>query len=673
MKLKTKTILITASVLLLVFCSVAALNLYHIGTVETMLETSVNREGQSLIFATSEALSITLPSRDYSLVEAYGRELVAKRTNIASLGIFDEDGEAIFSYACDAENLDPDLMRELKERKGEISKSLNGYEGFWAPLLFTDLSNNEKVIYGFVTIRLNKAYIQAQMKALMIKLLVLFIVIMIFSSIVFYLFSNGHIVKPIVRLAEITRELSAGNLNYTIPCNSNDEISDLTCSFNTMLENLNQTTTSIDHLNKEISERKEVERKLRESEEKYRIQFEGALDAIFLANCETGILVDCNKAALDLVGREKAEIIGRHQKILHPPISTEEPVTDTFEEQRKQGNGEVLETKVITKNGEVRDVAIKGSVLEIGGEMVLQGIFRDITENKKKEKKFRQMQDELMDASRRAGMAEVATDILHNVGNVLNSVNVSTTLIHETVANSEILNLKKVADMIESHLQDLEDFLSRDPKGRYVPSYLIKVAELLSNEQETMIGRLVSLVEDVNHIKSIVKMQQEYAKVSSLETSVSIDQVIDDAIRINETSLTRYSIRIERECDPIGEVILDKQRVVQILVNLISNAKQAMVPDDRVDKILKIRCYRHNEKVLRIEVTDNGMGISSENLTKIFQHGFTTKKDGHGFGLHSGALVAKEMKGSLTAHSEGVGHGATFTLELPFKPTGVKQ
>ena len=109
---------------------------------------------------------------------------------------------------------------------------------------------------------------------------------------------------------------------------------------------------------------------------------------------------------------------------------------------------------------------------------------------------------------------------------------------------------------------------------------------------------------------------------------------------------------------------LEKHKILQILVNLLRNAKHACQESDRADKRLTVRVINGDGRV-RISVIDNGIGIPPENLIRIFSHGFTTKKDGHGFGLHSGALAAKEMDGSLTVHSDGPGQGSTFTLELP--------
>jgi len=279
----------------------------------------------------------------------------------------------------------------------------------------------------------------------------------------------------------------------------------------------------------------------------------------------------------------------------------------------------------------------------------------------------------LLEASRQAGMAEVATDVLHNVGNVLNSINVTATLISEKVGNSEVANLKKVADIISDNRDDLGTFLTQNQRGKHVPSFLIEVSKTLAQEQADTIDKLKSLNENIEHIKEIIKTQQSYARVSGVEVATSLAELVDNAIQINSAAIGRHGIHLVRDFADIGPVNTDKQKVLQILVNLISNAKYAMTKNESDKKELVIRLYeREGQKVL-IEVTDNGAGIAQENLTKIFSHGFTTKKDGHGFGLHSGALAANELGGTLTVHSDGPGKGATFILELPFKPAKVLQ
>jgi signal transduction histidine kinase len=298
-------------------------------------------------------------------------------------------------------------------------------------------------------------------------------------------------------------------------------------------------------------------------------------------------------------------------------------------------------------------------------------LIREVTERKRAETELKKIQEKLIDAARRAGMAEVAADVLHNVGNVLNSINVSTTVITEKVKNSEVTNLEKIAILVNDHIDEIGTFLTRDPRGKHIPVYLNEVGKCLQAEQTDIIGKLQVLTDNVQHIKDIISMQQAYAKVSGVEVQVSLSRLVEDAIRINIAGLQRHGTRLVREFEELPEVEIDKQRVLQILVNLISNAKYALSDSKKREKLVTIRLYKHNKDRFRIEVSDNGVGIPEKNLTKIFSHGFTTKEGGHGFGLHGSALAAKELGGSLTVHSRGAEQGATFTLELPFKPVRV--
>jgi C4-dicarboxylate-specific signal transduction histidine kinase len=146
------------------------------------------------------------------------------------------------------------------------------------------------------------------------------------------------------------------------------------------------------------------------------------------------------------------------------------------------------------------------------------------------------------------------------------------------------------------------------------------------------------------------------------------ERLMEEAIHLNAAALDRHEIELIRRYSPVPPVLVDRHKVLQILVNLLRNAKQAFRDTDRADRQITLTIATSSEGQVIMAVTDNGGGIPAENLTRIFGHGFTTKKDGHGFGLHSGALAAKEMNCRLEAHSEGPGTGATFTLELPPAP-----
>ena len=294
----------------------------------------------------------------------------------------------------------------------------------------------------------------------------------------------------------------------------------------------------------------------------------------------------------------------------------------------------------------------------------IAGTVQDITERKAAELELTELHKQLLDASRKAGMAEIATSVLHNVGNVLNSVNISTGLMVESVKKSRASSLARVVALLEEHAQDLGAFITQDSRGKHVPAHLAQLAEHLQAEQEANVRELESLRRNVDHIKEIVAMQQNYATFGGVKEMVNVVNLVEDSLRMNEGALSRHEVEVIREFEEVPPLNVEKHKILQILVNLLRNAKYACHDSERADKRLTVR-VANGEGRVRISVIDNGVGIPPENLTRIFNHGFTTRKDGHGFGLHSGALAAKEMGGSLTVHSDGVGQGASFTLELP--------
>ncbi|MDR3458330.1 MAG: PAS domain S-box protein [Verrucomicrobiae bacterium] len=292
------------------------------------------------------------------------------------------------------------------------------------------------------------------------------------------------------------------------------------------------------------------------------------------------------------------------------------------------------------------------------------GTTKDITPIKEAEARVEAANKQLIEISRQAGMAEVATNVLHNVGNVLNSINVSAALVADNAKKSRVSCLGKVVTLLNEHAADLGTFMVADPKGRQVPGYLSQLADQLAREQQSAIAELDLLRQNIEHIKDIVAMQQNYAKISGVSETVKASDLVEDALRMNAGALARHEIELVRNYTDTPPVTVEKHKVLQILVNLIRNAKYACDDSGRTDKQLTVSVSKTVDGV-RIAVIDNGIGIPPENLTRIFNHGFTTRKGGHGFGLHSGALAAKELGGALTVESRGAGHGATFILDLP--------
>ncbi|RYD60460.1 MAG: GHKL domain-containing protein, partial [Verrucomicrobiaceae bacterium] len=185
-------------------------------------------------------------------------------------------------------------------------------------------------------------------------------------------------------------------------------------------------------------------------------------------------------------------------------------------------------------------------------------------------------------------------------------------------------------------------------------------------EQEQVLSELRLLSKNIDHIKQIVSMQQGYARVSGVTEALSPADLVEDSLRMNDASLARHGVEVVRDYGEVPQITVEKHKALQILVNLIRNAQQACGKSGRSDKRITVRISTSHDRV-RISIIDNGVGIPQEHLTRVFAHGFTTKPEGHGFGLHSGALAAREMGGALTVHSDGPGAGATFTLELPIR------
>ena len=277
---------------------------------------------------------------------------------------------------------------------------------------------------------------------------------------------------------------------------------------------------------------------------------------------------------------------------------------------------------------------------------------------------------DMLQVSRQAGMSEVATAVLHNVGNVLNSLNVSAAVVSDHVAEFKTQNIGQVARLLQEHAPDIGNYLTNDPKGKQLPDYLAKLATHLGMEQTMILKEIGFVRTKIEHIKQIVATQQNYGRVMGLAESIRVEDLVEDVLRLQAVELTEHQVNVRRDYAPtLPEIVVDKHKVLQILLNLLSNAKHSCVEAQRDPKVVNIRVTNGSGRI-QVAVSDNGMGIAPLNIKKIFNHGFTTRKNGgHGFGLHGSALAAKELGGTLAAISDGPGKGATFTLEIPVQHT----
>lgn len=329
-----------------------------------------------------------------------------------------------------------------------------------------------------------------------------------------------------------------------------------------------------------------------------------------------------------------------------------------------------IEKRYVHPDDSVRWVALtiryfRDPAMEVAQEL---GVLVDITERKQAEAERESLHRQLLESSRLAGMAEVATGVLHNVGNVLNSVNIATSCVAESLRRFKSGNLSKVVALMREHEANLGEFITHDPKGKQLPLYLSQLADLLAKDQAGALKELGQLQKNVEHIKEIVTRQQSSVRSTAALETISPREIVEDALKMNAVTLGGHDIEVIRDFEDVPPFAVEKNKVLQILINLVRNSTQACEICAGALKKITVRIHSTGTSI-RIAVADSGIGIAPENLPKIFSHGFTTKKDGHGFGLHSALLSAKELGGSLTVQSDGVGKGATFILELPLQPT----
>jgi PAS domain S-box-containing protein len=328
-----------------------------------------------------------------------------------------------------------------------------------------------------------------------------------------------------------------------------------------------------------------------------------------------------------------------------------------------------LELVIVPRNSTARSTLSSARRL-VGPDGQTRGavaVIQDTTDRKLADLELERVHKQLMTASRQAGMAEVATNVLHNVGNILNSINISASLVAERVKQSKASSVCRVAALLQEKGATLGEFLTNDEQGKRIPEYLASLGEQLVSNQKVALQEFASLRDNLEHIKDTVAMQQTYAKLCGVTEIVEVVDLVEDSLRLNAGAFVRHGVTLRREFSAVPAISVDKHKVLQILVNLIRNAKYACDESGKTEKLITLRVESAVNGV-RICVIDNGVGILPENMGRIFNHGFTTRQSGHGFGLHSGALAAQELGGSLRAESEGPGRGAAFILELPCAP-----
>jgi len=428
-----------------------------------------------------------------------------------------------------------------------------------------------------------------------------------------------------------------------------------------------EMAATIEYLKHEIVRHEQAKYTLNKERLILRTLIDSLPDAIYAKDIEGRKTMSNPSDVRNIGGKCEADIIGKTDYDLFPKELADHYVADDQAVLKKGLPVLWREEYVPLENGDKRWIITSKLPMraEDGTIIGLIGIGRDITPMKEAERKLDTIHKDLVRASRVAGMAEVATSVLHNVGNVLNNVNVAATVILDRLNKFKINRLTEIAKLMQERKNDLPNFLTTDPRGTQIVEFLTLLAGNLEEERGALRSEIDQLVLKIDHIKQIVAMQQNYAKVAGVVEKTPLVDIIEDAINIHSGAYVRHDVKVLREFEVSPIVFVDRHKVLQILGNLLSNAKYACDGSSKKDKLVTVRVQELPQRFVRVTVTDNGMGIPKENLPRIFGQGFTTRKDGHGFGLHSCVIAAKEIGGILTVHSDGPDLGAVFTLEMP--------
>jgi signal transduction histidine kinase len=325
------------------------------------------------------------------------------------------------------------------------------------------------------------------------------------------------------------------------------------------------------------------------------------------------------------------------------------------------------------EQGRIAEDAVGCRVDETLAPSVLRWVFQQAQERKQFLAEQEQLRSQLGEAAYKIEMADVASTVLHNVGNVLTSVTVAANMVESVVDQSAVALVNRMAELIKAHDQDLGTYLMEDPKGKRIPPSLEKLGTHLLEEQRVVLKEMKGLVRNIRHMKQIIASHQTMAKSAGQTEQISLADVLSHAMELSFQPGDEKWITIRPDYQQVPTVLVDQHQLLQILVNLLRNAKQAMRQQvqDSHELILSVKYQDDDEAIVVMTIQDSGIGIVPEHLSKMFTRGFTTKTDGNGIGLQSSILAIKNMGGSMHVQSEGVGRGATFTLTFPVQKEAV--
>ncbi|CAM2069058.1 GHKL domain-containing protein [Sulfidibacter corallicola] len=273
-------------------------------------------------------------------------------------------------------------------------------------------------------------------------------------------------------------------------------------------------------------------------------------------------------------------------------------------------------------------------------------------------------QRDLVESARLAGMADIATSVLHDVGNTLNSVVISTQLVKQLLANSKMVGIFKANRVLDEVLDDLaQGEAAEADRQQRLRAYYARLGEAYTSERTEGLAQLDRLEDLVRVLRDIVKAQEQIAGSVSFRDRLQAKALIEQVLILRAGSLQRADVRVTKRIADVPDILGEKLKLIHVFVALIDNAIEAMTETAKTDRSLEIHLFKRNDWV-HVIMRDSGCGFDAKVRERLFQQGFTTKKDHSGYDLHRCANFMAEMEGTLTLTSDGPDRGATAEVTL---------
>ncbi len=287
-----------------------------------------------------------------------------------------------------------------------------------------------------------------------------------------------------------------------------------------------------------------------------------------------------------------------------------------------------------------------------------------IVEKEKAERDLKEAQNLLIESAYKAGLADLAGDTLHNIGNVVNSIHVSSDIVKNVIKENPGENYTKACNILHENLDNFPEFFASDPKGEQLIKYFLLLEKPIVNSFEQIDENLEVIRDKAAAIGNIIARQSKFINSPYFLEKQNMCEVVDSVIQLVPDLHTDSSITIDKQYESVPSIKLQKPSIIRILLNILDNSVHALKYSRNLNKVLMISIKKDNEYVTT-SITDNGYGIAEENMDKIFKNSFTTKKGGFGLDLHNAANIINEMGGELKIDSKGINKGATVSISLP--------